>query len=58
LPEFTGDDVRVNFGRAGNVASLTGLIPTGALDKAVQLYFDQRCAEGLFREGRVNPLDR
>jgi cellulose synthase/poly-beta-1,6-N-acetylglucosamine synthase-like glycosyltransferase len=63
---FTDDDVRVDqwwldsivrgFGRTGDVACVTGLIATGALDNAVQLYFDQRAEAGFLREGRVFDL--
>jgi GT2 family glycosyltransferase len=63
---FTDDDVRVDrwwldsivrgFGRAEDVACVTGLIATGALDNAVQLYFDQRAGAGFLREGRVFDL--
>jgi len=63
---FTDDDVRVDpwwlhgiirgFGRAGDVACVTGLIPTAALDNAVQLYFDQRQRWGAFSEPRIFDL--
>lgn len=63
---FTDDDVRVDpwwlhgivrgFGRAGDVACVTGLIPTAALDNALQLYFDQRETWGAFCEPRIYDL--
>ena len=63
---FTDDDVRVDpwwlhgivrgFGRAGDVACVTGLIPTAALDNALQLYFDQRERWGAFCEPRIYDL--
>jgi GT2 family glycosyltransferase len=63
---FTDDDVRVDpwwldgivrgFGRTDDVACVTGLIATGALDTAVQLYFDRRVGAGYLREGRVFDL--
>lgn len=65
---FTDDDVRVDqwwldgivrgFGRADDVVCVTGLMSTGALDNAIQLYFDQRVGEGLFRERRVFDLTK
>jgi len=64
---FTDDDVRVDpwwlhgivrgFGRADDVACVTGLIPTAALDNAVQLYFDQRQRWGAFSEPRIFDLN-
>jgi GT2 family glycosyltransferase len=63
---FTDDDVRVDewwlhgivrgFERADDVACVTGLIATGALDNAVQVHFDQRARAGLLRKGRVFDL--
>ena len=60
---FTDDDVRVDrwwlhgivrgFNRIGDVACVTGLIPTAALDNALQLYFDQREAWDSFCDPRV-----
>jgi GT2 family glycosyltransferase len=60
---FTDDDVRVDrwwlhgivrgFNRIGDVACVTGLIPTAALDNALQLYFDQREAWGSFSEPQI-----
>jgi GT2 family glycosyltransferase len=57
---FTDDDVRVDlwwldgivrgFRRAKDVACVTGLITTAALDNAVQVYFEKRRGDGFFRE--------
>jgi len=57
---FTDDDVRVDqwwldgiirgFGRAKDVACVTGLIAADALENAVQLYFEKRRGVGLFHE--------
>jgi GT2 family glycosyltransferase len=63
---FTDDDVRIDpwwlhgivrgFGRSDDVACVTGLIPTAALDNALQLYFDQREAWGAFVEPEIYDL--
>ena len=63
---FTDDDVRVDqwwldaivrgFGRADDVACVTGLLATGAIENEVQLYLDKRGAHALLREGRVFDL--
>jgi glycosyltransferase involved in cell wall biosynthesis len=63
---FTDDDVRIDpwwlhgivrgFGRIDDVACVTGLIPTAALDNALQLYFDQREAWGAFVEPEIYDL--
>ena len=63
---FTDDDVRVDqwwldaivrgFGRADDVACVTGLLATGAIENEVQLYLDKRGAHELLREGRVFDL--
>jgi GT2 family glycosyltransferase len=64
---FTDDDVvRVDpwwlhgivrgFNRATDVGCVTGLIPTAALDNALQLYFDQREAWDVFCETRIYDL--
>lgn len=65
---FTDDDVSVDpwwlegivrgFGRSDDVACVTGLIATGVLDDAVQLYFDQRDRAGLLRDGRIFDLTK
>jgi GT2 family glycosyltransferase len=57
---FTDDDVRVDqwwldgivrgFRRTKDVACVTGLVTTAALDNAVQLYFEKRRGDGFFRE--------
>jgi GT2 family glycosyltransferase len=63
---FTDDDVRVDqwwldgivrgFGQSHDVACVTGLTPTAALDNAVQLYFDRRGGWGTVCERRVFDL--
>jgi GT2 family glycosyltransferase len=63
---FTDDDVRPDqwwlhgvvrgFGRIDDVACVTGLIPSAALDNALQLYFDQREAWDAFCETRIYDL--
>ena len=63
---FTDDDVRVDpwwldgivrgFGQADDVACVTGLTRTAAIDNAVQLYFDRRSAWGTLCERRVFDL--
>ena len=63
---FTDDDVRVDqwwldaivrgFGRADDVACVTGLLATGAIENEVQLYLDKRGAHGLLHEGRIFDL--
>jgi glycosyltransferase involved in cell wall biosynthesis len=63
---FTDDDVRIDpwwlhgivrgFGRIDDVACVTGLIPTAALDNPLQLYFDQREAWGAFVEPEIYDL--
>jgi GT2 family glycosyltransferase len=60
---FTDDDVRVDawwlhgivrgFNRADDVACVTGMIPTAALDNSLQLYFDQREAWDSFCDPRL-----
>jgi len=63
---FTDDDVRPDqwwlhgvvrgFGRIDDVACVTGLIPSAALDNALQLYFDQREAWDAFCETQIYDL--
>ena len=65
---FTDDDVRVDqwwldgivrgFGRSDDVACVTGLIPTAALDNEMQLYFDRRETWGSFCERRIFDLTK